>query len=173
VNGDINIPLIRNKVAIYLAQEYNSVGFQRKPSYDITRRQYATITIDPFKIIRQRSPRTPILQRCRRRREYVAARGFDHSVARRRQAGDEPGYPDDNRSGDRQGAGTLYQFDHQPQLCHRQSHGRALGPPPTIMPFISLASVRLRITLPMRLIPLASFSGVSSRRKPSHLSSAA
>jgi outer membrane receptor protein involved in Fe transport len=47
--ADINIPLIRNKVAIYLAQEYNSVGFQRKPSYDITRRQYATITIDPFK----------------------------------------------------------------------------------------------------------------------------
>ncbi len=47
--ADINIPLIRNKVALYLAQEYNSVGFQRRPSSDLTRRQYATITIDPFK----------------------------------------------------------------------------------------------------------------------------
>jgi outer membrane receptor protein involved in Fe transport len=47
--SDINIPLIRNHVALYLAQEYNSVGFQRQPSSDLTRRQYATITIDPFK----------------------------------------------------------------------------------------------------------------------------
>jgi outer membrane receptor protein involved in Fe transport len=47
--SDINIPLIRNKVAVYLAQEYTSVGIQRKPSSDLTRRQYATITIDPFK----------------------------------------------------------------------------------------------------------------------------
>jgi outer membrane receptor protein involved in Fe transport len=47
--ADINIPLIRNKVAVYLAQVYNSVGMQRQPSSDLTRRQYATITIDPFK----------------------------------------------------------------------------------------------------------------------------
>jgi len=47
--ADLNIPLIRNKVALYLAEEYNSVGFQRQPSSDLTRRQYATITIDPFK----------------------------------------------------------------------------------------------------------------------------
>jgi len=47
--ADINIPLIRNKVAIYLAQEFTKAGYQRKPSYDLTRRQYATITIDPFK----------------------------------------------------------------------------------------------------------------------------
>jgi len=47
--ADINIPLIRDHVALYLAQEYNSVGMQRKPSKDLTRRQYATITIDPFK----------------------------------------------------------------------------------------------------------------------------
>jgi outer membrane receptor protein involved in Fe transport len=47
--ADLNIPLIRNHVALYLAQEYNSVGFQRQPSSDLTRRQYATITIDPFK----------------------------------------------------------------------------------------------------------------------------
>jgi outer membrane receptor protein involved in Fe transport len=47
--ADLNIPLIRNHVALYLAQEFNSVGFQRQPSSDLTRRQYATITIDPFK----------------------------------------------------------------------------------------------------------------------------
>jgi len=47
--ADLNIPLIRNHVALYLAQEFNSAGLQRKPSHDLTRRQYATITIDPFK----------------------------------------------------------------------------------------------------------------------------
>jgi hypothetical protein len=47
--SDLNIPLIRNKVAIFLAQEYTSVGFERKPASDLTRRQFATITIDPFK----------------------------------------------------------------------------------------------------------------------------
>jgi hypothetical protein len=47
--ADLNIPLIRNHVALYLAQEFTSVGFQRQPSSDLTRRQYATITIDPFK----------------------------------------------------------------------------------------------------------------------------
>ena len=47
--ADLNIPLIRDHVALYLAQEYNSVGMQRQPSSDVTRRQYATITIDPFK----------------------------------------------------------------------------------------------------------------------------
>ncbi len=47
--ADINIPLIRDHVALYLAQEFTSVGTQRKPSSDLTRRQYATITIDPFK----------------------------------------------------------------------------------------------------------------------------
>ena len=47
--ADINIPIIRDHIALYLAQEFNSVGMQRKPSKDLTRRQYATITIDPFK----------------------------------------------------------------------------------------------------------------------------
>jgi len=47
--ADLNIPLIRNKVAIYLAQEFTSEGFQRRPANDFTRRQYAAITIDPFK----------------------------------------------------------------------------------------------------------------------------
>ena len=47
--ADVNIPLIKNHVALYLAQEYTSVGEQRQPSSNLTRRQYATITIDPFK----------------------------------------------------------------------------------------------------------------------------
>ena len=47
--SDLNIPLIRDHVALYLAQEFTSVGEQRKPASDLTRRQYAEITIDPFK----------------------------------------------------------------------------------------------------------------------------
>jgi hypothetical protein len=47
--SDLNIPLIRDKVALYLAQEFTSQGFQRAPSSDLTRRQFATVTIDPFK----------------------------------------------------------------------------------------------------------------------------
>ncbi|MGD1032150.1 MAG: TonB-dependent receptor plug domain-containing protein [Opitutaceae bacterium] len=47
--ADVNIPLIRNHVALYLAQEFTSLGEQRQPSSDLTHRQYATITIDPFK----------------------------------------------------------------------------------------------------------------------------
>jgi hypothetical protein len=45
--ADLNMPLIRNHVALYLAQEFTSVGEQRKPSGNLARRQYATITIDP------------------------------------------------------------------------------------------------------------------------------
>ena len=47
--ADINIPLVKDHIALYLAQEFTSVGMQRRPSSDLTRRQYATITIDPFK----------------------------------------------------------------------------------------------------------------------------
>jgi hypothetical protein len=47
--ADLNIPLLRDHVALYLAQEYTSVGEQREPSANLTRRQYAAITIDPFK----------------------------------------------------------------------------------------------------------------------------
>ena len=39
--SDLNIPLIRDHVALYLAQEFTSVGEQRKPASDLTRRQYA------------------------------------------------------------------------------------------------------------------------------------
>jgi hypothetical protein len=47
--ADLNIPLLRDKVAIYLAQEATSLGMQRQPSSDLTHRQFATVTIDPFK----------------------------------------------------------------------------------------------------------------------------
>ena len=46
--ADLNIPLLRKHVALYLAQEFTARGFQRKPSSDLTRRQFATLTIDPF-----------------------------------------------------------------------------------------------------------------------------
>ena len=44
-----NIPLIEDKLAIYVAQVYNSQGFKQKPASDLTRRQYASFTFDPFK----------------------------------------------------------------------------------------------------------------------------
>ncbi len=44
-----NIPLIQDKLAIYLAQLYNDQGFQQKPSTQQTRRQYAAFTLVPFK----------------------------------------------------------------------------------------------------------------------------
>lgn len=46
---DINVPIIPGRVALYAAQMYNSQGFEQKPSSDITRRQYAALTIEPFK----------------------------------------------------------------------------------------------------------------------------
>jgi outer membrane receptor protein involved in Fe transport len=45
----LNIPLSENKLAIYVAQLYNSQGFEQKPSSDITRRQYGAFTFIPFK----------------------------------------------------------------------------------------------------------------------------
>ena len=47
--ADVNIPLLKDHIALYLAQEFTSVGMQRHPASDLTRRQYAAITIDPFK----------------------------------------------------------------------------------------------------------------------------
>jgi hypothetical protein len=47
--SDLNIPLLRDHAALYVAQEFTSQGMQRQPSSDLTRRQYAEITIDPFK----------------------------------------------------------------------------------------------------------------------------
>ncbi|MGH7995370.1 MAG: TonB-dependent receptor plug domain-containing protein [Opitutaceae bacterium] len=46
--ADLNIPLIPDKLAIYVAQMYNSQGYMQKPSGDITRRQYAAFTFVPF-----------------------------------------------------------------------------------------------------------------------------
>lgn len=44
----VNVPLIKNKLAIYVAQAYNSQLFKQKPSYDISRREYASFTFVPF-----------------------------------------------------------------------------------------------------------------------------
>jgi hypothetical protein len=43
-----NRALVKGKVAIYGAFLYNDQEFVRKPSYDITQRQYAAITYKPF-----------------------------------------------------------------------------------------------------------------------------
>ena len=44
-----NRSLIKDKLAVYLAFLYNNQQFQRKPSFELTRRQYAAITYRPFK----------------------------------------------------------------------------------------------------------------------------
>jgi hypothetical protein len=43
-----NVPL-GSKLAIYAAALYDSRGFQRKPSSDVYRRQYGTLTFQPFR----------------------------------------------------------------------------------------------------------------------------
>ncbi len=43
-----NRALIKDKLAIYGAFLYDDVQFERKPSYDITRRQYGAFTYKPF-----------------------------------------------------------------------------------------------------------------------------
>jgi len=48
-----NMPL-GDKFAVSISLLYNSVGYERKPSYDITRRQYGTFTYQPFKNTRIR-----------------------------------------------------------------------------------------------------------------------
>lgn len=48
VSLNTNIP-IGDKVAIFLAGLYDERGFQRKPSYDKYRRQYAALTYQPFR----------------------------------------------------------------------------------------------------------------------------
>ncbi len=45
---EFNIPLIRDKFAIYGALLWDERRFERKPSYDNTQRQYATFTYKPF-----------------------------------------------------------------------------------------------------------------------------
>jgi hypothetical protein len=44
-----NKTLVGGKLAVYGALLYNDQQFERKPSYDITRRQYGAITYKPFK----------------------------------------------------------------------------------------------------------------------------
>jgi len=44
-----NHTLVKDKLAIYGGLLYNNQQFERKPSYDITRRQYVALTYKPFK----------------------------------------------------------------------------------------------------------------------------
>lgn len=48
-DANFNFPLIPNTLGIYVAQVYDSQGFEQKPSSDLLRRQYAAITYFPFK----------------------------------------------------------------------------------------------------------------------------
>lgn len=45
----LNRPIIRDKLAVFGAFLYNNQQFERKPSRDLTRRQYGAITFKPFK----------------------------------------------------------------------------------------------------------------------------
>lgn len=45
----LNIPIIKDRLAIYLGQLYESQGFEEKPSFDISRREYGAFTLYPFK----------------------------------------------------------------------------------------------------------------------------
>lgn len=45
----LNRPLFKDKLAIYGALLYNNQQFERKPSRDLTRRQYGALTYKPFK----------------------------------------------------------------------------------------------------------------------------
>ena len=49
VSINFNKVLIKDKLAIHAAALYNDEQFVRKPSYDLTRRQYGAITYKPFK----------------------------------------------------------------------------------------------------------------------------
>jgi len=44
-----NVPLIKDRLGIYVAQMFGSVGFEQKPSSDLTRRQYGAFVLYPFK----------------------------------------------------------------------------------------------------------------------------
>lgn len=48
VSFNTNIP-VGDKLAVFVAALYDSRGFQRKPSSDVYRRQYAAITYEPFR----------------------------------------------------------------------------------------------------------------------------
>jgi outer membrane receptor protein involved in Fe transport len=45
----LNRSLLEDKLAVYVALLYNNQQFERKPSRDLTRRQYAALTYKPFK----------------------------------------------------------------------------------------------------------------------------
>jgi outer membrane receptor protein involved in Fe transport len=45
----VNVPLLQDRLGLYVAQLYDSKGFEQKPSSDLTRRQYGALTFYPFK----------------------------------------------------------------------------------------------------------------------------
>ncbi len=47
-NVGFNIPLINNKLAIYISQLYSDAGFRQQPASNTTRRQYGALNFEPF-----------------------------------------------------------------------------------------------------------------------------
>jgi outer membrane receptor protein involved in Fe transport len=45
---NLNIPVVRDRFAIYAAALHDERGFSRRPSYDITQRYYGALTFKPF-----------------------------------------------------------------------------------------------------------------------------
>ena len=45
---NLNIPIIHDRLGLYVAQVYDSQAFEQKPSSDVTRRQYVAFTLYPF-----------------------------------------------------------------------------------------------------------------------------
>jgi hypothetical protein len=43
-----NVPIVHDRLGVYIGQVYDSEGFKQKPSSDITRRQYIAATAYPF-----------------------------------------------------------------------------------------------------------------------------
>ena len=48
-SAGFNVPIIKDRFAIYIAELYNADGFKQKPATDITRREYLSFTLYPFK----------------------------------------------------------------------------------------------------------------------------
>jgi hypothetical protein len=44
----VNIPVVKDRLGIYVAQMFDSEGFEQKPSSDLTRRQYGAFVFYPF-----------------------------------------------------------------------------------------------------------------------------
>ena len=147
---------------------------QRKPSSDLTRRQYATITIDPFK-----SHKTKITAYAEFYNNYANDENtlLPEDLVTPWLAAGKPvmnpitGMITDLATG--QNAGALCQFDDQPVVGHESADGPGGDDNHHVAPVPGRDYLIIRTTSPMRRHPAASSSGLSSRSKPSDQTTAA